>query len=126
VQERFALAGDAAHGLHWIAGQGLNHGLKDVAALTETLIDASRLGLDIGSLSVLKRYERWRRFDSVTSAFTAAALNAVFSNDSMALRMLRSSALRTAGRIGRLKTFFIKEAAGLTGDVPKLLRGQTV
>ncbi len=93
VRPRFALVGDAAHGLHWIAGQGLNHGLKDAAALAETLIDASRLGLDIGDLTVLKRYERWRRFDSTTAAFGAAALNTMFSNDSMALRMLRSTGL---------------------------------
>ena len=126
VAPRFALLGDAAHGLHWIAGQGLNHGLKDVAALAETLIDASRLGLDIGSLSVLKRYERWRRFDSVTSAMSAVAINTLFANDNMALRMLRSSGLRTVDRLGPLKSFFMKEAAGLTGEVPKLLRGQAV
>jgi 2-octaprenyl-6-methoxyphenol hydroxylase len=126
VRQRFVLVGDAAHGLHWIAGQGLNHGLKDVAALAETLIDASRLGLDIGDLSVLKRYERWRRFDSTTSAFAAAALNAMFSNDNMALRMLRSTGLRTADRFAGLKTFFMKEAAGLTGDLPKLLRGTPI
>ncbi len=126
VAPRFALIGDAAHGLHWIAGQGLNHGLKDVAALAETLIDASRLGLDIGSLSVLKRYERWRRFDSVTSAMSAVAIDTLFANDNMALRMLRSSGLRTVDRLGRLKGFFMKEAAGLTGEVPKLLKGQPV
>lgn len=126
VRPRLALIGDAAHGLHWIAGQGLNHGLKDVAALAETLIDASRLGLDIGALSVLKRYERWRRFDSVTSAASAVALNTLFSNDSAALRMLRSTGLRTVDRLGRLKTFFMQEAAGLTGELPKLLKGQPV
>ncbi len=126
VRPRFVLVGDAAHGLHWIAGQGLNHGLKDVAALAETLIDAARLGLDIGGLSVLKRYERWRRFDSATSAFTAVAINTLFSNDSMALRMVRSTGLRTVDRISQLKNFFMKEAAGLTGEVPKLLRGDSV
>src|SRR5271166_6000318 len=126
VRPRFVLVGDAAHGLHWIAGQGLNHGLKDVAALAETLIDASRLGLDIGSLSVLKRYERWRRFDSATSAMSAVAINTLFSNGNIALRMLRSSGLRTVDRLGRLKTFFMKEAAGLTGEIPKLLKGQAV
>jgi len=126
ARPRFVLVGDAAHGLHWIAGQGLNHGLKDVAALTETLIDAARLGLDIGGISVLKRYERWRRFDSATSAFSAVAINTLFSNDSMALRMLRSTGLRTADRLFRLKNFFMKEAAGLTGDIPKLLKGETV
>jgi len=126
VRPRFVLVGDAAHGLHWIAGQGLNHGLKDVAALAETLIDAVRLGLDIGGLNVLKRYERWRRFDSTTSAFTAVAITTLFSNDSMALRMLRSTGLRSVDRLSRLKNFFMKEAAGLTGDVPKLLRGDPV
>ncbi len=126
VRPRFVLVGDAAHGLHWIAGQGLNHGLKDVAALAETLIDAARLGLDIGGLSILKRYERWRRFDSTTSAFSAVAINTLFSNDSIALRMLRSTGLRTVDRISQLKNFFMKEAAGLTGDVPKLLRGDSV
>jgi 2-octaprenyl-6-methoxyphenol hydroxylase len=126
VRPRLALLGDAAHGLHWIAGQGLNHGLKDVAALAETLIDASRLGLDIGNLSVLKRYERWRRFDSATSAMSAVALNRLFSNDYIGLRMLRSSGLRTVDRLGWLKSFFMREAAGLTGEVPKLLKGQAV
>jgi 2-octaprenyl-6-methoxyphenol hydroxylase len=126
VRPRVALIGDAAHGLHWIAGQGLNHGLKDVAALAETLIDASRLGLDIGALSVLKRYERWRRFDSVTSAASAVAIDTLFSNDSMALRMLRSTGLRAVDRLGRLKTFFMQEAAGRAGELPKLLKGQQV
>ena len=99
---------------------------KDVAALTETLIDASRLGLDIGSLNVLKRYERWRRFDSATSAASALAINTLFSNENIVLRMLRSTGLRTVDRLGPLKTFFMKEAAGLTGDLPKLLKGQPV
>jgi 2-octaprenyl-6-methoxyphenol hydroxylase len=126
VRPRLALVGDAAHGLHWIAGQGLNHGLKDVAALAETLIDASRLGLDIGHLNVLKRYERWRRFDSATSAMSAVALNTLFSNDRVGLRMLRSSGLRAVDRLGWLKTFFMQEAAGLTGEIPKLLKGQAV
>lgn len=126
VRPRFALVGDAAHGLHWIAGQGLNHGLKDVAALAETLIDAARLGLDIGGLSTLKRYERWRRFDSTTSAFAAVAINRLFSSDNIGLRMLRGAGLRTVDRISQLKNFFMKEAAGLTGEVPKLLRGETV
>jgi 2-octaprenyl-6-methoxyphenol hydroxylase len=126
VRPRFALVGDAAHGLHWIAGQGLNHGLKDVAALAETLIDAARLGLDIGALSTLKRYERWRRFDSTTAAFAAIAINTLFSNDSIGLRMLRSTGLRSVDRISSLKNFFMKEAAGLTGAVPKLLKGEAL
>ncbi len=124
VRPRFALTGDAAHGLHWIAGQGLNHGLKDVAALAETLIDARRLGLDIGMIDVLRRYENWRRFDSATSAYTAATLNRLFSNDNVALRMIRSSGLRAVDRVSRLKSVFMKEAAGFTGSPPKLLLGQ--
>lgn len=126
VRPRFVLAGDAAHGLHWIAGQGLNHGLKDVAALAEVIVDAARLGLDIGQIDVLKRYERWRRFDSTTSAFSAAALNRLFSNDSMALRMVRTAGLKAVDRLTPLKSLFMKEAAGLTGDLPRLLRGQTL
>ncbi len=124
VRPKFALAGDAAHGLHWIAGQGLNHGMKDVAALAETLIDSQRLGLDIGSPMVLKRYERWRRFDSTTSALTAAALNRIFSNNSAGLRTLRATGLAALSRSGRLRQAIMKEAAGRTGDLPKLLDGQ--
>ncbi len=124
VKPRFALAGDAAHGLHWIAGQGLNHGLKDAAALTEVLVDAARLGLDPGDLTVLERYERWRRFDSATSAMTAAALNRLFANDVTPLRMVRQLGLGMVDRLPRLKSVFMKEAAGLTGELPKLLRGE--
>jgi len=126
VRPRFALVGDASHGLNWIAGQGLNHGLKDVAALAETLVDAARLGLDIGDVTILRRYERWRRFDVVTSAFSGAALNAFFSNDWTALRMLRTAGLRTVDGIARLKSLFMDEAAGRTGEVPKLLRGEAL
>ncbi len=124
VRPRIALAGDAAHGLHWIAGQGLNHGLKDAAALTEVLVDAARLGLDPGDLAVLHRYERWRRFDSTSSAMSAAALNRIFANDSEPLRMARQFGLNVVNRLPALKGFFIREAAGLTGDLPKLLRGE--
>jgi 2-octaprenyl-6-methoxyphenol hydroxylase len=124
VHPHIALAGDAAHGLHWIAGQGLNHGLKDAAALTEVLIDAARLGLDIGDLTVLERYERWRRFDAASSAMTAAALNRVFANDIMPLRMVRQLGLGLVDRLPMLKGFFMREAAGMTGELPKLLRGE--
>jgi 2-octaprenyl-6-methoxyphenol hydroxylase len=124
VKPRIALAGDAAHGLHWIAGQGLNHGLKDAAALTEVLVDAARLGLDPGDLTVLERYERWRRFDSASSAMTAAALNRLFANDLGPLRMVRQLGLGIVDRMPGLKGFFMREAAGLTGELPKLLRGE--
>ena len=124
VKPRIALAGDAAHGLHWIAGQGLNHGLKDAAALTEVLVDAARLGLDPGDLTVLERYERWRRFDSASSAMSAAALNRLFANDNMPLRVARQFGLGVVDRMPGLKRFFMREAAGLTGELPKLLKGE--
>ena len=124
VKPRIALAGDAAHGLHWIAGQGLNHGLKDAAALTEVLVDAARLGLDPGDLTVLERYERWRRFDSASSAMSAAVLNRLFANDNAPLRMARQFGLGVVDRLPGLKRFFMREAAGLTGELPKLLKGE--
>jgi 2-octaprenyl-6-methoxyphenol hydroxylase len=124
VKPRMALAGDAAHGLHWIAGQGLNHGLKDAAALTEVLVDAARLGLEPGDLTILQRYERWRRFDSASSAMTATALNRLFANDIMPLRMARQFGLGVVDRLPGLKRLFMDEAAGLTGELPKLLKGE--
>jgi 2-octaprenyl-6-methoxyphenol hydroxylase len=124
VAHRFALAGDAAHGVHPIAGQGLNLGLRDVAALTEVVADAARLGLDVGSLAVLERYERWRRLDSALSAATFDALNRLFSNDWTLLRSARDLGLGLVERMPGLKRLFVAEAAGLTGDVPRLLRGE--
>jgi 2-octaprenyl-6-methoxyphenol hydroxylase len=122
--DRFVLVGDAAHGVHPIAGQGLNLGLRDVAALAEVLADAARLGLDIGSVAVLERYERWRRLDSALSAATFDALNRLFSNDWTVLRTARDFGLGLVERAPVLKQFFVAEAAGLTGEVPKLLRGE--
>ena len=124
VANRFALVGDAAHGVHPIAGQGLNLGLRDVAALCEVIADAARLGLDIGSPATLERYERWRRLDSALSAATFDALNRLFSNDSTVLRTARDFGLGLVERMPALKQLFVAEAAGLTGEVPKLLRGQ--
>lgn len=126
VAPRVALAGDAAHGVHPLAGQGLNLGLRDVAALVEVIADAARLGLDIGSLATLERYERWRRADSVMSAFAYDALNRLFSNDSSVLRTLRDAGLGLVDRLPQVKALLVKEAAGLTGEVPKLLRGLPV
>ena len=126
VAPRVALVSDAAHGVHPIAGQGLNLGLRDVAALTEVVTDAARLGLDIGALDVLQRYERWRRTDSAMSAATFDALNRLFSNDWSVLRTVRDAGLGLVDRMPQLKQFFVAEAAGLTGDVPKLLRGEPV
>jgi 2-octaprenyl-6-methoxyphenol hydroxylase len=126
VASRFALAGDAAHGVHPIAGQGLNLGLRDAAALCEVIADAARLGLDIGSLATLERYERWRRLDSAISAAAFDALNRLFSNDSTVLRTARDFGLGLVERMPALKQLLVAEAAGLTGEVPKLLRGERV
>jgi len=126
IAERVALVGDAAHVIHPIAGQGLNLGLRDVAALAEAIADAARLGLDIGSPEVLKRYERWRRFDTMTMGVATDGLNRLFSNRSDALRILRDLGLGMVERMPRMKEFFIREAAGITGEVPKLLRGEAL
>jgi 2-octaprenyl-6-methoxyphenol hydroxylase len=126
VAERVALIGDAAHVIHPIAGQGLNIGLKDVAALAETIVDAMRLGLDPGSADTLARYQQWRRFDTMTMAVATDGLNRLFSNRSDGLRALRDLGLGVVDRLPGLKRMFIREAAGLSGDVPKLLRGEAL
>jgi len=123
VRPRFALAGDCAHGIHPIAGQGLNLGLKDAAALAETVLDAARLGQDIGALDVLKRYERWRRFDSFTLAASTDALNRLFSNDIAPLRQLRDLGLGMVDAIGPLRRLFMRHAGGDIGKLPRLLKG---
>ena len=124
VRPRFALAGDCAHGIHPIAGQGLNLGLKDAAALAETVLDAARLGLDIGGLSTLKRYERWRRFDSFALAASTDALNRLFSNDIAPLRHLRDLGLGIVDAIGPARRFFMRHAGGDIGKLPRLMRGE--
>jgi 2-octaprenyl-6-methoxyphenol hydroxylase len=124
IAERIALVGDAAHVIHPIAGQGLNMGLKDVAALAEVIVDAARLGLDPGSATVLERYQRWRRFDTVTMGIATDGLNRLFSNRSDILRLVRDVGLGLVDRVPNLKRLFIREAAGLVGEVPKLLRGE--
>jgi 2-octaprenyl-6-methoxyphenol hydroxylase len=126
IGERIALVGDAAHVIHPIAGQGLNLGLRDVAALAEAIVDAARLGLDIGGADVLDRYQRWRRFDTMTMGIATDGLNRLFSNNSDALRIIRDVGLGLVERAPALKELFIREAAGLTGDVPKLLRGEAL
>jgi 2-octaprenyl-6-methoxyphenol hydroxylase len=126
VKPRFALAGDAAHGIHPIAGQGLNLGFRDVAALAETIIEAHRLGLDPGSLTVLQRYERWRRFDTFEMGAVTDVLNRLFSNDNPAVRIIRDVGLGLVDRLPSLKRIFIKEAAGSGGDLPRLLRGEGI
>jgi 2-octaprenyl-6-methoxyphenol hydroxylase len=126
IGERLALIGDAAHIIHPIAGQGLNMGLRDVAALAEAVADAARLGLDIGGEDVLERYQRWRRFDTMTMGVATDGLNRLFSNRSDLLRLVRDIGLGLVERMPPLKRMFIREAAGFTGEVPKLLRGEAL
>ena len=123
VRPRFALAGDAAHGIHPIAGQGLNLGLRDAAALADVIVEAAELGRDIGGLDVLQRYQRWRRFDSATMALTMDAMNRLFSNDIAPLRLARDIGMGVVDRIGSLRRLFMREAGGDTGKLPSLMRG---
>ena len=126
VDHRLALVGDAAHGMHPIAGQGLNMGLRDVAALAEVLVDARRLGLDLGSAGVLARYERWRRFDNLLLVAATDGLNRLFSNDIAPLRLARDLGLAAVERLPALKRLVMRHAMGLVGDLPRLVRGEAL
>ncbi|WP_254448015.1 FAD-dependent oxidoreductase [Ruegeria arenilitoris] len=126
IDEKLALVGDAAHGLHPIAGQGLNAGLRDVGALAEVLTLAGRRGEDIGSALVLERYQEWRRFDTTTLAMATDAFNRLFSNDNSLLRIGRDIGMGIVGSLPGLRRGFVREAAGLTGDLPKLLQGRAI
>ena len=126
VAERLALVGDAARVVHPLAGQGLNIGLRDVAALTEIIVQDVRLGLDIGAASLLERYQRWRRFDSAFSAVVMDGLNRLFSNENAPLRALRDLGLGVLDDAPWLKRALVREAAGLSGNVPRLLKGERV
>ncbi|TPN47813.1 MULTISPECIES: ubiquinone biosynthesis hydroxylase [unclassified Mesorhizobium] len=126
VAPRIALAGDAAHGIHPIAGQGLNLGFKDVAALAEVIVEADRLGRDIGALDVLERYQQWRRFDTLQMGVTTDVLNRLFSNDIAPLRTVRDIGLGLVERMPRLKDFFIRQASGLSAGTPRLLKGEAI
>jgi 2-octaprenyl-6-methoxyphenol hydroxylase len=126
VGERLALVGDAAHVIHPIAGQGLNMGLKDIAALAEVIVDAARLGIDLGQADVLERYQRWRRFDTMAMGLATNSLNLLFSNKSTLLRSVRDIGLGLVDRLPPLKGAFIRQAAGLAGEVPRLLKGEAL
>src|SRR5690606_771835 len=126
VKPRFALAGDAAHGIHPIAGQGLNLGFRDAAALAEVVVEAARLGQDIGAFDVLERYQMWRRFDTFQMGATTDVLNRLFSNDIGPVRAVRDFGLGLVERMPKLKDFFIRQASGLSQQAPRLLRGEAI
>jgi 2-octaprenyl-6-methoxyphenol hydroxylase len=126
VAERVVLVGDAAHGIHPIAGQGLNLGFRDVAALAEVLTEAVRRGEDIAGAPVLARYQQWRRADAVAMALATDGFNRLFSNDNALLRGARDMGLSVAGSVPMLRRMFMREAAGLTGDLPRLLQGRAI
>ncbi|MDQ2090440.1 UbiH/UbiF/VisC/COQ6 family ubiquinone biosynthesis hydroxylase [Marimonas arenosa] len=122
VADRLALIGDAAHGMHPIAGQGLNAGLRDVGALVDVLDHAVRRGEDFASASVLARYQEWRRFDTQTLAMATDLTNKMFSNDNPLLRLARDFGMGVVNAVPGLRRGFIREAAGLTGELPELMR----
>ncbi|HEX8900794.1 UbiH/UbiF/VisC/COQ6 family ubiquinone biosynthesis hydroxylase [Vitreimonas sp.] len=126
IDQRVALAGDSAHGIHPLAGQGLNLGLKDCAALAECVADGVGLGLDAGDVSILERYQRWRRFDNVTMALGMEFFDKLFSNDIAPLRAVRGLGLAAVNAVGPARRFFMKYAGGGAGDLPKLLRGESL
>ena len=123
--DRIALVGDAAHVIHPIAGQGLNLGLRDVAALAEVIVDAARRGEDIGAADVLDRYQRWRRFDATALGLGMDSVNRLFSNDNPLLRTARGLGMGVVTAIPPLRRAFMRQAAGLSMDpMPRLLEGR--
>lgn len=124
TDRRLALVGEAAHVIHPIAGQGLNLGIRDVAALAELVIDTRRLGLDIGDDALLGRYQQWRRFDAILLAAVTDGLNRLFSNEAAPLQLARDLGLAAVGRVPPLKRFLMRDAMGITGTLPRLLRGE--
>ncbi len=124
VDRRLALIGEAAHVIHPIAGQGLNLGIRDVAALAEIIIDQRRLGLDIGEAAPLQRYQQWRRLDTLMLAGVTDGLNRLFSNRIAPLRLARDLGLAAVNKLPPLKRFLMRDAMGITGDLPRLVRGE--
>jgi len=123
---RLALVGDAAHVIHPIAGQGWNLGVRDVAALAELIVDTHRIGLDLGSAALLRRYERWRRLDSLTLTAVTDGLNRLFANELPPLKLARDLGLAAVNRAPGLKRFFMRHAMGVVGDLPRLVRGEAL
>ncbi len=126
IGDRFAMVGDAAHAIHPIAGQGLNMGLRDIAAMAEVLVDAKRLGLDLGAPDVLRRYEKWRRFDNVLLAAVTDALTRLFSNDIPPLRLARDIGLALVNKTPPARKFLMRHAMGVVGELPRLIRGEAL
>lgn len=126
VKPGVALIGDAAHGIHPLAGQGLNLGLRDVAALAEVVVEAKRLGLGMGQMNVLERYQTWRRFDNVSLALMCDGLNRLFSNDVGPLRFIRDLGLGLVNKIGPARKLFMRHAGGTVGELPKLMQGRKI
>ncbi len=126
VDRRLALIGEAAHVIHPIAGQGLNLGIRDVAALAEIVIDTRRLGLDIGDATPLRRYQQWRRLDTMMLAAVTDGLNRLFSNSIPPLRLARDVGLAAVNRLPPLKRFLMRDAMGITGTLPRLVRGESL
>ncbi len=122
IAHRFVLVGDAAHGVHPIAGQGVNLGYRDVAVLAELLLEQRKLGLDLGAESVLKHYQRWRRFDSMTMTAGTDILNRLFSNRSRSLSLARRAGMVAVNHMPPLKKYFMKHAMGLVGDLPRMMQ----
>ena len=123
---RLAVIGDAAHGMHPVAGQGMNMGLRDVAALAELLVEARRLGQDPGDAQILARYGRWRRFDNLLMLGLTDGLVRLFSNDVAPLRLARDLGMAAVNRAPPLKRFFMRHAMGMVGDLPRLLKGEAL
>jgi 2-octaprenyl-6-methoxyphenol hydroxylase len=124
IGDRLALLGEAAHVIHPIAGQGLNLGIRDAAALAELIVDAHRLGLDPGAATVLERYQRWRRVDTVTLAAVTDGLNRLFSNSVAPIKLARSIGLKLVDRTPPLKKLLMRHAMGVLGDLPRLVKGE--
>ena len=122
VSDKFAVIGDAAHGYHPIAGQGLNAGMRDIAALVDVISCSRQRGEDFSSINVLNRYQEWRRFDNQTLGFATDNLNKIFSSYDPLFSSLKNLGMKMIDKSNRAKSVFMRQAAGLNGDLPKLMR----